>query len=344
MPRMTRPPRDEAERALTRLSALVVRARREGWRGLSDEELEAFPHLYRRVSTLVAEEETAGQDEAELRRRRALLLEAHTLYRARSGSARELLRGLWRLYLVEVPRTVRAEWKLVASSFALLYGLSVLAALLVRSDLELAFSLTSPEMIGTEIAQLSKSAGAGEPFRGNFTFGLGESPMTAGWIMAHNMLVGVLFFGAGLVPPLFVMLLALNGLMLGSYTAVAMHWGQGWQISSILWCHGTLEIQAILLAGAGGLVLVRGWVAPGSWTRRHALTLESARALRLLAPVFPMLFLAGTIEAFVSPHAGQGVRLAVAGLSLVLMVLWFGFGGRGDQKLESSTTSVPLGP
>jgi uncharacterized membrane protein SpoIIM required for sporulation len=146
--------------------------------------------------------------------------------------------------------------------------------------------------------------------------------------MAHNMGVGMLFFGAGLVPPLFLLLLALNGLMLGSYTAVAMHWGQGWQISSILWCHGMLEIQALLLAGAGGLVLVRGWIAPGPWTRRHALTLESARAMRLLAPVFPMLFCAGTIEAFVSPHAPQGVRVAVSIASLLLMIVWFGFGGR----------------
>jgi uncharacterized membrane protein SpoIIM required for sporulation len=326
---MTPPPRDEPERAISRLGALVLRARHGGWRGFSDEELELFPKLYRRVSTLVAEEETAGQDAAELRRRRALLLEAHALYRSRRSSARAFLRTLWRLYLVEVPRAVRREWKLVACSFALVYGLALVSGLLVQHDLELAFSLSSPEMIGNEIAQLQKTT-AGEPFRGNFTFGLGESPATAGVIMAHNMAVGLLFFATGLVPPLFLLLLAVNGLMLGSYTAVAMHWGQGWSISSILWCHGTLEIQALLLAGAGGLVLVRGWIAPGPWTRRHALTLESARALRLLAPVFPMLFCAGTIEAFVSPHAPQGVRVAVALASLVLMIVWFGFGGRGE--------------
>ena len=69
---------------------------------------------------------------------------------------------------------------------------------------------------------------------------------------------------------------------------------------------------------------------PGPWTRRHALTLESKRALRLLAPVFPMLFIAGTLEAFVSPHAPLKVRIAVSLVSLVLMIVWFGFGGRGN--------------
>ena len=119
---MTRPAGDEAERALARLHGLVQRTRQVGWSGLTDEELELFPRLYRRVSTLVAEQETAGQDEARLRARRALLLEAHTLYRSRSGGVRQLLRAFARLYLVEVPRTVRAEWKLVASSFALIYA------------------------------------------------------------------------------------------------------------------------------------------------------------------------------------------------------------------------------
>jgi uncharacterized membrane protein SpoIIM required for sporulation len=330
MPRMPQRQREDAEGQLAQLAALVARARRGGWRGFADEELESFPRLYRRASTLVAESETDGQDPAELRRRRALLLEAHALYRARPSSAREFLRRLRRLYLVEVPRSVRGEWKLVASAGALVYGLALLSGWLVTRDLELAFSLSSPQLIGPEIAQLAQ--GGGEPFRGNFTFGLGAAPGTAGWIMAHNMYVGVIFFGAGLVPPLFVLLLAVNGLMLGSYTAVAMHWGQGWQISSILWCHGMLELQALLLAGAGGLALVRAWVAPGPWTRRHALTLEAARALRLLAPVFPMLFVAGTLEAFVSPQAGPGVRVAISAISLVAMIAWFGFGGRSADE------------
>ena len=326
---MSKAPPADPERALNRLASLVTRVRKDGWRALDDGELESFRLLYRRTATLVAEADTAGSDALELERRRALLSDAHALYRASPGGLRVLLARVWTLYMVEVPRSVRREWKLVAACFALVYGLALVSGVLVKNDLELAFSLSSQDMVSKEITQLAETK-SGEPFRGNFTFGLGESPSTAGMIMAHNMFVGVLFFGAGLVPPLFILLLAVNGLMLGCYTAVAMHWDQGWAISSILWCHGMLEIQALLLAGAGGLVLVRGWIAPGPWTRRHALTLESKRALRLLAPVFPMLFIAGTLEAFVSPHAPLKVRIAVSLVSLVLMIVWFGFGGRGN--------------
>ncbi len=333
MRRMQRTPGAAPQAALVELEELVRRLRSGGARALSEAELARFPLLYRRVSTLVAEATTDGQDPAGLERAQAVLLAAHALYRARSRTG-SFLRRARELYLVEVPRTVRAEWKLVLGSFLLVYGLALLSGWLVHRDLELAYSLMSPAAVDHEIGQLESTA-QGQPFRGNFTFGLGESPQTAGWIMAHNMGVGLLSFAAGLVPPLLLMLLAVNGLMLGTYTAVAMHWGQGGAISSILWCHGTLEIQAILLAGAAGLVLVRAWIAPGPWTRRHALTLESQRAWRLLAPVFPMLFVAGTIEAFVSPHAPIGPRMATAIASAVFLVAWIGFGGRAARAGET---------
>ena len=317
------------------LAGLIARQRRDGWHAFSAEELARFPQLYRRLSTRVAELETSGTDAIQLERSRALLVEAHSLYRTRPP-ARGVLQRLRELYLVEVPRAVRAEWRLVASAFAIVYGLALLSAWLVHGDLELAYSLLSPAVVDQEIGQLVATA-QGQPFRGNFTFGLGESPTTAGWIMAHNMGVGVLFFAAGLLPPVFLALLAVNGLMLGTYTAVAGHWNQASEISSILWCHGVLEIQAFVLAGAAGLVLARAWIAPGPWTRRHSLALGSTRAWRLLAPVFPILFVAGAIEGFVSPHAGLQARLTTAVASGLLLVVWLGLSGHARGEPSAGT-------
>ena len=233
------------------------------------------------------------------------------------------------VFLLEVaPRAIRAEARLLACSFGLLYGLAFLAWVGVSRDLDLAYSLLTPEFVDQEIAQLA-ALNEGQAFRGNFTFGLGESPVTAGWIMLHNLGVGVVFFATALLPPLYLYMLGTNALMLGTYTAVAGHWGQAGAISSILWTHGVLEIQAIVLVGTAGLVLVRAWVRPGARTRGHALQHESRRALELFAPVFPMLVVAGLIEGFVSPHAPLAVRLAVAIGSGLALVAWVGLGGRG---------------
>lgn len=325
----------EEREHLRRLRRMVGRGSRRALRRLDARGLLELPRLYRFASSLHARLETRADDAGALEETRTLLARAHSLlYGDLDRSPGGLLRRAGRLLSVESPRTLRAEWRLLALSFGLVYGLALLAWFAVRADLGLAFRLFSPDAISNEIAQL-EATGAGEPFRGNFTFGLGQAPQAAGWIMAHNIGVALAFFAAGLLPPLFLYILASNGLMLGAYTAVAAHWGQAGAISSILWCHGTLEIQAIVLAGLAGLVLARAWIAPGPWSRAHAMKLESARAWRILAPVFPLLVVAGLIEGFVSPHAPVPVRLATAGVSAVLLLGWLFLGGRAGAGSEA---------
>lgn len=313
---------------LRRLAAIVDVARRLGLRRVSDRQLEDLPRLYRRASSFQSRLETQGHDPVALAEVRPLVVHAHGLLHAGTRpEAGPWPRRLARYYLQHVPRTLRGEWRLLATTFGLVYGLALVAWLAVSRDLSLAYSLLSPAVVDQEIEQLRATAD-GAPFRGNFTFGLGESAGVSGFIIANNLRVAVTFFALALLPPFYVLVLALNSLMLGTYTAVAGHWGQAGAISSVLWCHGVLEIQAIVLAGTGGLVLLRAWVAPGPWTRRHAMRIESRRAFAVLAPVFPMLLVAGWIEGYVSPHAPPAVRVAVAVLSGVALLAWALLGGR----------------
>jgi uncharacterized membrane protein SpoIIM required for sporulation len=318
----------EEDRQLSRLSALVAKAQSAGLGRFTEAELFELSRLFRFGASRVAAYQTGGRDPARLAELRELVARAHALLHSDLDRSRtRLIERAWTLFWVDVPRTIRAEWKILCASFLLLYGFAAVSYVAVRNDLELAYSLLDPTMVASEIEQL-ESTKQGEPFRGNFTFGVGASSQISGWIMTHNMSVGVLFFASGLVPPIYLWMLSTNGLMLGTYTAVAAHWGQAEEISSILWCHGVIELQAIVLAAAAALVLVRAWIAPGPWTRRHAMKLESARSWKLLAPVFPMLFVAGLIEGFVSPHAPTSARMAVAIASAVFLVMWIVLGGR----------------
>lgn len=318
---------DAAQDSLERLRILLRPRQLASW---SAEELLELPRLYRHACTRLARLEDEGDRPAsELA---ALVARAHGILLRDEPRASEpwSVRAL-RFLLQVSPRAIRAEWRLLACSFVLLYGLAALAWLGVRRDLDLAYSLLAPQVVEAEIEQLDGLA-QGESFRGNFGFGLGESPVAAGWILLHNMGVGILYFASALLPPLYLYLLATNALMLGTYTAVAGHWGQAGAISSILWTHGVLEIQTLVLVGTAGLVLVRAWVRPGPYSRAHAMVRESQRALELFAPVFPLLVLAGLIEGFVSPHAPLPVRLAVAVASGAALVLWVALGGRSEAR------------
>jgi len=294
----------------------------------STADLLALPPLYRRACTHLARLEQEGEAPERIAELRALVAAAHArLFAGEEHAGTPWSARALAFLLVDGPRAVRAEARLLALAFAFFYGLVVAAWVGVSRDLDLAYSLLAPPVVEEELEQLAALA-EGEPFRGNFTFGLGESPTTAGRILLHNIGIGVLFFASGLLPPVFALLLATNGLMVGTYTAVAGHFGQAGAISSVLWTHGMLELQALVLAGAAGLVLVRAWIRPGIHTRGHAMVRESRRALELFLPVVPMLVVAGLIEGFVSPHAPLGVRLAVSGASALALLGWAGLGTR----------------
>jgi uncharacterized membrane protein SpoIIM required for sporulation len=316
------------EPELERLESLVGRASGRSLTRLSEQELFELLRLYRFAATRISLYETEKRSPQAIANVRNLTARAHALLAASERSSRESwLARLGHFYFQSVPTTIRSEWKLILAAFVLLYGAAAVSWWAVSRDLDTAWSLLDPNMVSTEIDQLQETA-PGQDFRGNFTFGKDASAHTAGWIMANNMFVGVISFASALVPPVYMYVLLSNGMMVGTYTAVAGHYGQAGSISSIMWCHGTLELQAIVLAGAAGLVLVRAWIAPRAWSRRHALKLEASTAWRLLAAVFPMLFFAGLIEGFVSPHVAHPVRMAVAITSGVALVTWVTLGGR----------------
>ena len=326
----------EEHRNLQRLRSILQRCRGRGLSRLSEVDLREFPRLYRFASSLHARLETRGDDPGTLTTTRDLIRRSHALlYRGATAERRSPWARMYALFMVDAPRTLRSEWRMLVFMLVFFYGLALFAYVAVSQNLELAYTLFDPGIVQAEIAQLQATA-EGEPFVGNFSFGMGESPRTAGLIMAHNIGVSLLFFAAGLVPPFFLFLLASNALMLGTYIGVAAHWDQGTAISSILWCHGTLELQAIILAGMAGLVLVRAWIAPGPWSRNHALRLEAGRGVHVLAPMFPMLIVAGLIEGFVSPHAPTPVRLAVAAVTGLALLAWLFLAGT-----ESGTNPPP---
>ena len=182
---------------VTRLGELLRRVGRGGRRGLghlSGQELEELPRLYRFASSRYARLESDQSDPTAAAALRPLIFRAHeVLYRDLDRTNQPLARRLAEFLLATSPRAIRAEWRLIAGSCAFFYGLSLLAGWLVSRDLALAYTLFDPSTVDNEISQLIATE-SGEPFRGNFTFGLGESPSTAGWIMAHNMGVCVLFF------------------------------------------------------------------------------------------------------------------------------------------------------
>src|SRR5438552_18725998 len=92
-----------------------------------------------------------------------------------------------------------------------------------------------------------------------------------------------------------------NGLLMGVIgTACAMA-GMRLSLWSVVAPHGALELPAIFLAGGAGLRIAHGLLFPGMLPRKESLALAGRDATALVLGTVPIVVIAGTIEAFVSP-------------------------------------------
>jgi hypothetical protein len=76
---------------------------------------------------------------------------------------------------------------------------------------------------------------------------------------------------------------------------------------------------------------------PGMLRRKDALALAGLEAVQLVAGTIPLLTIAGTLEAFLSPtHAPNALKFAVGALLFAGLCLWLSEGGRTPRpSLES---------
>ena len=142
---------------------------------------------------------------------------------------------------------------------------------------------------------------------------LSVKPQAASGIMTNNITVCFITFAGGITAGLFTLYsLFNNGLMLGAIAVVCRQHHMALSLWSFVAAHGALEIPSIMIAGAAGLRLAAGILFPGMLRRRAALALAGLEAVQLVAGTIPLLIIAGTLEAFLSPtHAPIALKFAV---------------------------------
>ena len=121
------------------------------------------------------------------------------------------------------------------------------------------------------------------------------------------------------------LMLLYNGVMLGCFET--FFWQHGLLYDSMLsvFLHGTLEISAIVVAGAGGLALGNGMLFPGTFSRIASFKRGAKRGLKIVVGTVPIFIIAGFIEGFLTRHTevNDFVRLAFILLCLAFVVYYY---------------------
>ena len=159
---------------------------------------------------------------------------------------------------------------------------------------------------------------------------LTAKPQSSSAIMTNNITVCFLTFAGGIVAGLgTIWLMFTNGVSIGVVATACGQHGMALSLWSFVAAHGALELPSIFIAGGAGLRLAVGLLFPGMLGRKDALALAGGESVRLISGTIPLLVIAGTLEAFLSPtHAPVGLKFAVCAFLLTALGFWLSEGGR----------------
>lgn len=130
----------------------------------------------------------------------------------------------------------------------------------------------------------------------------GELGMSLG-ITANNLYVAFLTFGLGIFFGIgSAGVLISNGVMVGAFQYFFIEKGVFLESFLTIWTHGTLEISAIIIAGAAGITMGQGLVFPGTLTRLQAFQISARRGLKIMFGIAPIIILAGFIEGYLTRY------------------------------------------
>lgn len=123
------------------------------------------------------------------------------------------------------------------------------------------------------------------------------------YITLNNLKVDFITFFSGLFASFGTLLVMIyNGIMVGTFQYFFIERGLFIESFLTIWVHGCLEIPAIIISGAGGLVLGSGLVFPGTYTRMQSFLVSARRGIKIIMGVVPITILAGFFESFLTRY------------------------------------------
>lgn len=181
------------------------------------------------------------------------------------------------------------------------------------------------EILGDSYVNMTeRNIAEGNPFG---VYQTGNSFLVFMGIMINNISVSFRYFMEGLLFPFFtVQNLIRDGIMVGSFDYMFYSKGYGGLFILTVMIHGTLELSAITIAAASGIILGKSWLFPGTLKRLEAFKIGAKDGIKIIIGLVPVFIVAAFFEGFVTRYYRMPVWMSGAILlsSLAFVVYYFG--------------------
>jgi uncharacterized membrane protein SpoIIM required for sporulation len=234
---------------------------------------------------------------------------------------REETSRIGRFFKTELPLTIRKHHREILYAFLIFIGFAVMAAFSAAHDETFIRGVLGDGYVEMTEDNISK----GDPFG---VYKQSNSASMFAYIALNNIYISFqvfvwgLFLGLGSVYELFI-----NGVMVGSFQYYFFAKDLGWPSVLVIWIHGTLEISAIILSGAAGLIVGNSILFPGSHKRLHSLMQGAKDGLKIMIVLVPILLVAAFLEGFVTRYSYSAmpywVSIFILAASLIFIIWYF---------------------
>ncbi|HRK82739.1 MAG TPA: stage II sporulation protein M [Saprospiraceae bacterium] len=222
----------------------------------------------------------------------------------------------------ELPQLMWEARRELALSFGIFALSMLIGALSSAMDSEFVNVILSEEYV----EMTKRNIESGDPMA--VYKGRGQLSMSMG-ITVNNLMVAFLTFATGAFFTLgSIVVLIRNGIMVGAFQYFFIERGLFWESFLTIWIHGTLEISAIIIAGAAGITVGKGLVFPGAYRRMQAFQRSARRGLKIMVGIAPIIILAGFIEGFLTrftetPDVVRGAFIAACFAFVIFYFVWY---------------------
>ncbi|MGC1203930.1 MAG: stage II sporulation protein M [Flavobacteriaceae bacterium] len=139
-------------------------------------------------------------------------------------------------------------------------------------------------------------------------------------ITLNNLYVGILSFIYGVFGGIGTgYILLRNGIMLGAFQFMFQKHDVLWESVRGIWIHGAMEIFAIVIEGAAGLILGASILFPKTFSRITSFKMGMKNGVKILISTFPFTVAAGFLEGFVTRYSNIMPNWLSVGIILITL-------------------------
>lgn len=220
--------------------------------------------------------------------------------------------GFWK---TEIPLICYQYRKFIYVAFIIFFAFTFIGVISAANDGEFVRSVLGDDYVDMSLENIE----SGDPVA---VYKSGSNWGSFIGITINNLKVGIIAFVMGVFLGIGTLwILFKNCIMLGSFQYFFYDKNVFWESVRGIWIHGSMEIFAIVIEAAAGLILGASILFPGTHSRYTSFKHGAKTGVKILISTFPFTFCAGFLEGFITRYSNimpnwlsVGIILSTLGL------------------------------